>query len=184
MDDRLLHHCPDRYRVRFGSQRLKKEKTLTLKIEELIFLPTTKSLFSHRYRQNHSFSLTPPAHQKLRLSPCIWSWPHYFRGKNHSLSTRSSSITLLSTPIPALFHSHRNMEDRVFTGGVIVTNCCRACSRQSKKLKIMPRLLPSIKKLKILPHPNTRATPRWIFKFTCRQVDKKGVKKQMWRRPS
>jgi len=53
-----------------------------------------------------------------------------------------------------------------------------------KKLKILPRLLPSIKKLKILPHPNTRATPRWIFKFTCRQVDKKGVKKQMWRRPS
>jgi hypothetical protein len=56
-----------------------------------------------------------------------------------------------------------------------------------KKLKILPRLLLSIKKLKILPrlpHPNTRATPQWIFKFTCRQGDKEGVKKQMWWRPS
>ena len=53
-----------------------------------------------------------------------------------------------------------------------------------KKLKILPRLLPSITKLKILSHPKTRAMPRWIFKCTCRQGDKKKVKKQMWRRPS
>ena len=47
----------------------------------------------------------------------------------------------------------------------------------NQKLKILLRLLPSIKKFKILPHPNTRATPQWIFKFTYRKVDKKRCEK-------